>query len=125
MQCEKEIRQANVSNRNGWQSIDGIEKDAYLYSCIKKIRRAFRDELVAFLGIEKNTADIELHNSWANINYQGSWNSAHLHNGCFYSGVFFIHADGDEGDFRAVDTDHKIISNTSNLHNKNMGVMGS
>ena len=34
-----------------------------------------------------------------------------MHNGCFYSGVFFIHADGDEGDFRAIDTDHKIVSN--------------
>ena len=45
--------------------------------------------------------------------YQLSWvlNAPHLHNGCFYSGVFFIHADGDEGDFRAVDTDHKIVSN--------------
>ena len=52
-----------------------------------------------------------MHNSWANINYPGAWNAPHLHNGCFYSGVFFIHADGDEGDFRAIDTDHKIVSN--------------
>ena len=94
----------NVSNRNGWQSIDGIERNPIFI-------RALRDELVPFLGIEKNTAEVELHNSWANINYPGAWNAPHLHNGCFYSGVFFIHADGDEGDFRAVDTDHKIVSN--------------
>mgnify|MGYP001166271373 FL=1 len=101
----------NVSNRNGWQSIDGIERNPIFIRALRQIKRAFRDELVPFLGIEKNTANIELHNSWANINYPGAWNAPHLHNGCFYSGVFFIHADGDEGDFRAVDTDHKIVSN--------------
>tara|TARA_B100000674_G_scaffold98913_2_gene71663 strand:+ start:1235 stop:1918 length:684 start_codon:yes stop_codon:yes gene_type:complete len=101
----------NVSNRNGWQSVDGVDRNPVFIRAMRQIRRVFRDELVPFLGIEKNTADIELHNSWANINYPGSWNAPHLHNGCFYSGVFFIHADGDEGDFRAVDTDHKIVSN--------------
>ena len=101
----------NVSNRNGWQSIDGVDTNPVFIRAIRQIRREFRDELLPFLGIEKNTATIEMHNSWANINYPGAWNAPHLHNGCFYSGVFFIHADGDEGDFRAIDTDHKIVSN--------------
>ncbi len=101
----------NVSNRNGWQSVDGIERNPVFIRAMRQIRREFRDELVPFLGIKKDSAKIELHNSWANINYPGAWNAPHLHNGCFYSGVFFIHADGDEGDFRAIDTDHKIVSN--------------
>ena len=101
----------NVSNRNGWQSIDGIERNPVFIRAMRQIRREFRDELIPFLGIKKDSAKIELHNSWANINYPGAWNAPHLHNGCFYSGVFFIHADGDEGDFRAIDTDHKIVSN--------------
>ena len=101
----------NVSNRNGWQSVDGIERNPVFIRAMRQIRREFRDELIPFLGIKKDSAKIELHNSWANINYPGAWNAPHLHNGCFYSGVFFIHADGDEGDFRAIDTDHKIVSN--------------
>ena len=101
----------NVSNRNGWQSVDGIERNPVFIRAMRQIRREFRDELIPFLGIKKDSAKIELHNSWANIIYPGAWNAPHLHNGCFYSGVFFIHADGDEGDFRAIDTDHKIVSN--------------
>ena len=101
----------NISNRNGWQSVDGIDQNPIFIRALRQIKRAFRDELVPFLGIEKDTAKIELHNSWANINYPGAWNAPHLHNGCFYSGVFFIHADGDEGDLRMIDTDHKIVSN--------------
>ena len=101
----------NISNRNCWQSVDGVDTNPVFIRAMRQIKREFRDELVPFLGIEKNTAHIDLHNSWANINYPGAWNAPHLHNGCFYSGVFFIHADGDEGDFRAIDTDHKIVSN--------------
>ena len=101
----------NISNRNGWQSVDGIDTNPVFIRAMRQIKRGFRDELIPFLGIEKNTATIDMHNSWANINYPGAWNAPHLHNGCFYSGVFFIHADGDEGDFRAIDTDHKIVSN--------------
>lgn len=101
----------NISNRNGWQSVDGIDQNPIFIRALRQIKREFRDELVPFLGIEKDSAKIELHNSWANINYPGAWNAPHLHNGCFYSGVFFIQAEGDEGDLRMVDTDHKIVSN--------------
>ena len=35
----------------------------------------------------------------------------HLHNGCFYSGVFYIRADGDEGNIRYIDTHFKVVGN--------------
>ena len=62
----------NVSNRNGWQSIDGIERNPIFIRALREIRRVFRDELVPFLGNRKEYSRIELHNSWANINYPGS-----------------------------------------------------
>ena len=96
----------NISNRNGWQSVDGIDKNPVFIRALRQIKREFRDELVPFLGIEKDSAKVELHNSWANINYPGAWNAPHLHNGCFYSGVFFIQAEGDEGDLRTVSYTH-------------------
>ena len=98
----------NISNRNGWQSVDGVDTNPVFIRAMRQIKREFRDELVPFLGIEKNTAHIDLHNSWANINYPGAWNAPHLHNGCFYSGVFYIQADGDEGEIIFIDKDNKI-----------------
>ena len=46
----------------------------------------------------------------SNINDNTAWNAPHLHNGCWYSGVFYIKADGDEGNFMAIDTDCKVVS---------------
>ena len=100
-----------VSNQNGWQSNDGIDRHPTFVKMMRGIKRLISQEMMPMLGVKDNAYQIDMHNSWANKNYSGSWNAPHLHNGCFYSGVFFIHADGDEGDFRAVDTDHKIISN--------------
>ena len=55
-----------------------------------------------------------IHQSNKNYN-SGSWNRPHLHNGCFYS-VIYIHADGDEGHFRAIDTDFKIVVSIFHIH---------
>ena len=67
----------NISNRNGWQSVDGVDTNPVFIRAMRQIKREFRDELVPFLGIEKNTAHIDLHNSWANINYPGAWHAPH------------------------------------------------
>ena len=99
----------NVSNQNGWQSNDGIDRHPTFVKCIRAIKRTIRDEMMPFMGLKDNTFDIEFHNAWANKNYKGSWNAPHLHNGCYYSGVMYIQADGDEGIFRALDTDHKVV----------------
>ena len=44
----------NVSNRNGWQSVDGIERNPVFIRAMRQIRREFRDELIPFLGIKKD-----------------------------------------------------------------------
>ena len=119
--CRKEIdamrvrdpqgrRRSNAGH--GWQSNDGIDDNPIFNKLMREIRRVVAHELMPYLGAVPGTAECKMHNSWANINYTHGWNAPHLHNGCFYSGVFFIHADGDEGDFRAIDTDHKIEFNT-------------
>ena len=65
--------------------------------------------MMPFFGAKKDSFDIEFHNSWGNINGFGAWNSPHLHNGCFYSGAMYIHADGDEGDIHFIDKDPKVV----------------
>lgn len=99
----------NVSNQQGWQSNDGIDRHPTFVKCVRAIKRTIRDEMMPCMGLKENSFNIEFHNAWANKNYKGSWNAPHLHNGCYYSGVLYIQADGDEGMFRALDTDHKVV----------------
>ena len=110
----------NVSNQgNGWQSNDGIDSHPTFVKCVRGIKRVIRDEMMPFMGLKENTFRIDFHNAWANKNYKGSWNAPHLHNGCYYSGVLYIHADGDEGLFRAIDTDHKVVGSFPNVPRMN------
>ena len=93
-----------------WQSNDGLETNPIFIGAIRQIQREVRDEVMPYLGAKPDSFDIEFHNSWANINGFGAWNSPHLHNGCFYSGVMYIKADGDEGDLQFIDKDPKVVS---------------
>ena len=101
----------SISNREktSWQSNDGIERNPIFIGAIRQIKRKIRDEIMPFLGARKDSFDIEFHNSWGNINGFGAWNTPHLHNGCFYSGAMYIHADGDEGDIHFIDKDPKVV----------------
>ena len=96
--------------KTSWQSNDGLESNPIFIGMIRQIKREVRDELMPFLGAKENTFDVEFHNSWANINGFGAWNSPHLHNGCFYSGVIYIRADGDEGNIHFVEKEPKVVS---------------
>ena len=94
----------------GWQSNDGCESSPIFQKCMNRISRFFADEVLPFHGIHNsNGFRMRAGNSWANINEKGSWNRPHLHNGCWYSGVLYIKADGDEGNFEAIDTVPKVV----------------
>ena len=79
---------------------------------MNRISRFFQDEVLPFHGIHNSDGmKLKPSNSWANVNEKGSWNRPHLHNGCWYSGVLYLQADGDEGNFEAIDKDCKVVSN--------------
>ena len=65
---------------------------------------------MSYTGHSPTELQLSIGNAWANINDNTAWNAPHLHNGCWYSGVFYIKADGDEGNFMAIDTDCKVVS---------------
>ena len=94
----------------GWQSHDGCESNPAFQKLMNRIQTTFYDEVWPFHGLDRNKAQMHIGNSWANINDHLAWNKPHLHNGCWYSGVFYIHADGDEGCFTAVDTHAKVVA---------------
>ena len=122
--CKKEIdamrvrdpqgrRRSNAGH--GWQSNDGIDDSPIFNKLMREIKRVVSHELMPYLGSVPGTAECIMHNSWANINYTHGWNAPHLHNGCFYSGVFYIRADGDEGNIRYIDTHFKVVGNMPSL----------
>ena len=103
-----------VSNSGGWQSVDKIESNPIFVKAIRSIKRMVRTEMMPFLGRNEDDVIVDFHNSLANINDSGAWNKPHLHNGCFYSGVMYIDAEGTEGDFSAIDTNHKVAGTFPN-----------
>tara|TARA_B100000497_G_C7615346_1_gene369548 strand:+ start:137 stop:835 length:699 start_codon:yes stop_codon:yes gene_type:complete len=99
-----------ISNQyTGWQSNDGCESSPIFQKLMNEIVHTFNDEVLPFNGLNPKTAVVSIGNSWANINDKGAWNSPHGHAGCWYSGVFYIKADGDEGDLLMIDTDEKVL----------------
>lgn len=100
-----------VSNQyTGWQSHDGVEKSPAFTKCMNRILALFNDEVLPFHGLDTKNARVSIGNSWANINDKGAWNMPHLHNGCWYSGVFYIKGDGDEGRLQLIETDVKVVA---------------
>ena len=104
-----------LSNQyTGWQSNDGCESNPTFQKCMNRIITFFNDEALPYHGLDPSVCKMEITNSWANINDNGAWNAPHLHNGCWYSGVFYIHADGDEGRISFLDTHQKVAADFPN-----------
>lgn len=99
-----------VSNQyTGWQSNDGIDNHPTFTKLFNRINRLFEEEVIPYYGGGRNFIQT-MGNSWGNINDKNAWNAPHLHNGCWYSGVLYIHADGDEGDIQFIDSNPKYVN---------------
>jgi len=104
-------RGRQISNAyTGWQSNDGCESNPAFRKLMNRIQDVFYDEVWPFHGLDYKQTKMKVGNSWANINDHLAWNRPHLHNGCWYSGVFYIKADGDEGNIEFIDTNVKVVS---------------
>ena len=100
-----------LSNQyTGWQSHDGCERNPTFQKCMNRIEQFFIDEVMPFHGLNPSECKLNINNSWGNINDYSAWNAPHLHNGCWYSGVFYVHADGDEGRISMIDTHQKVAA---------------
>lgn len=98
-----------ISNAyTGWQSNDGVDRNPIFQKCMNRIQRFIEQEVCLYYG---TNSKVHMGNSWANINDSGAWNKPHLHNGCWHSGVFYIHADGQEGHIDFIDTQPKVVGN--------------
>ena len=108
---QKDPQGRRVSNAyTGWQSNDSVESNQVFAPLMRKIKSVFDEEVFPYHGIDMGVCQMSMGNCWANINGFGAWNRPHLHNGCWFSGAFYIAADGDEGDIEFIDTDAKVVS---------------
>jgi len=108
---KKDPKGRQISNAyTGWQSNDGCESHPAFVKLMRRIVHTFNDEVLPFHGLSKNTHKVEIGNCWANINDYLAWNRPHFHNGCWYSGVFYIKGDGDEGSISFLDKDNKVVA---------------
>ena len=110
---KKDPKGRQISNAyTGWQSNDGCDSNPAFMKLCKQIEKLFDDEVKPFHGLYKpeHNMRVVVGNMWANINDHIAWNKPHMHNGCWYSGVFYIKADGDEGRFEAMDVMPKVVS---------------
>lgn len=99
-----------VSNANGWQSNDSCESNAIFFRVFREIMNIANGELLKFFSIDRNQVSLSMGNCWANINDMGSWNRPHGHNGCWYSGVFYVDSGPDQGRLTFLDQDNKVLS---------------
>ena len=107
---KKDPKGRNVSNRySGWQSNDGVNQRPAWNKIQRVIKNKLNDEVLPFLHIDRTKFQFDMGNIWANINDKGAWNSPHRHNGCFYSGAFYIQAEGDEGFITFIDKNEQVL----------------
>ena len=92
-----------VSNAyTGWQSNDVFENRPAWAKLNRVIKDKYNHKVLPWLAVDTTQASVSLGNMWGNINDKGAWNKPHRHNGCWLSGAFYVHADGDEGNFVAI-----------------------
>ena len=91
MRKEDPIGRSRSNNASGWQSNDGVNQRPIFQSMLNGVEEMFQYEVFPyFLGEYANEYHLEHGNYWVNINYQNSYNNAHTHPGCWYSGVIYI-----------------------------------
>ena len=92
MRKEDPVGRNRSNNSSGWQSNDGVNDRPIFQSLLNGVEKVFDNELFPFfMGEQKNEYKVDHGNYWVNINYQNSYNNAHTHPGCWYSGAFYVH----------------------------------
>lgn len=88
------------SNANGWQSnnLKLYDNHKDFSQLLSSLHYCARDYFFS-VGVDCEQWQPFLNGVWANINEKYSYNHKHLHTG-FCSGVYYIKADGDEGNIR-------------------------
>jgi uncharacterized protein (TIGR02466 family) len=93
IEWSKSDKGINKTNVNGWHSTTDMHKKPEYKLLIDELYKMqheiYKEELLdnePFLG-----------NMWANVNYQGGYNSPHIHANSMFSGVYYVKSEPNSG----------------------------
>ena len=99
LQWSQQDKGVSKTNAGGWHSTTDMNTNED-YNDITRELFAMQDEIFAK---EKLTLKPVLGNMWANINYPGNYNRPHIHPNALFSGVYWVKAPVQSGNFMVYD----------------------
>ena len=99
LQWSQQDKGVSKTNAGGWHSTTDMNTKEE-YNDLTRELFAMQDEIFAK---EKLTLKPVLGNMWANINYPGNYNRPHIHPNALFSGVYWVKAPVQSGNFMVYD----------------------
>ena len=99
LQWSQQDKGVSKTNAGGWHSTTDMNTKEE-YNDLTRELFAMQDEIFAK---EKLTLKPVLGNMWANINYPGNFNRPHIHPNALFSGVYWVKAPVQSGNFMVYD----------------------
>lgn len=108
----KVYQQNYRSNVNGYQSPDDFYKEKSFSPFLNYMSERILDLVDEFKKNEDSNINCipRLSNMWFNINYKGSYNTAHTHPGSILAGVLYIDVPENSGDIQFMHHDYHNLS---------------
>ena len=103
----KGIQRSNFSKLGGWHSRNNLHKKEEYETLLNHINDACG--LISQKLQYHQGHHLRVGTMWSIVNPPGSVNRAHVHPGCDWSGVYYIHAPENSGDIEFVDPRTNVI----------------
>ncbi len=103
----KGIQRSNFSKLGGWHSKNNLHKKTEYLPLLDHINDAC--ELISQRLQYHHAHKLQVGTMWSIVNPPGSVNRAHVHPGCDWSGVYYIHAPEKSGEIEFVDPRTNVI----------------
>lgn len=98
---QKGIERSNITALGGWHSHNDLHK-VEEFSAITQLINAATQRVCEDQGYDKRYG-LKIGTMWSIINPPGSSNRAHVHPGCLWSGVYYIHAPENAGSIEFIE----------------------
>lgn len=103
------IQRSNFKALGGWHSQNFLHKQKAYSALVKEIAKV-TDQMNEDLGYDRNR-HLRIGTMWSIVNPPGCANRAHVHPGCNWSGVYYVHAPEKSGDIQFNDPRTEALMN--------------
>jgi len=95
------INRSNYKELGGWHSNNNLHKTDEFSNLVEHIKTA-GERISTELGYSQDHS-LKIGTMWSIINPPGSANRAHIHPGCLWSGVYYVHAPKNAGNIEFIE----------------------